>query len=97
MKGDCVAIDGSKFKADNKRYKNFTKGKIASRTAHLVASIEHYLDEMVRIDRQEEGEARVEKIANLAATLRANPAGDRALGGHERGAQSEPGQTDLRD
>ncbi len=35
LKGDCVAIDGSKFKAVNNRDKNFTKGKIASRTAHL--------------------------------------------------------------
>ncbi len=66
LKGDCVAIDGSKFKAVNNRDKNFTKGKIASRTAHLVASIQRYLDEMVRIDRQEEGEVRAEKIANLA-------------------------------
>jgi transposase len=66
LKGDCVAIDGSKFKAVNNRDKNFTKGKITSRTAHLVASIERYLEEMVRIDRQEEGEARAEKIANLA-------------------------------
>jgi len=66
LKGDCVAIDGSKFKAVNNRDKNFTKGKIKSRTAHLVASIERYLDEMVRIDRQEEGEVRAEKIANLA-------------------------------
>ncbi len=66
LKGDCVAIDGSKFKAVNNRDKNFTKGKIASRTAHLVASIERYLDEMVRIDRQEEGGVRAAKIANLA-------------------------------
>ena len=65
LKGDCVAIDGSKFKAVNNRDKNFTKGKIASRIAHLEASIERYLKEMVRIDRQEEGEARAEKIANL--------------------------------
>jgi len=66
LKGDCVAIDGSKFKADNNRDKNFTKGKIKSRTAHLVASIERYLDDMIRIDRQEEGEAGAAKIANLA-------------------------------
>ena len=65
LKGDCVAIDGSKFKAVNNRDKNFTKGKIASRIAHLQASIERYLKEMVRIDRQEAGEARAEKIANL--------------------------------
>ncbi len=66
LKGDCVAIDGSKFKAVNNRDKNFTKGKIASRIVHLEASIDRYLKEMVRIDRQEEGEVRAEKIANLA-------------------------------
>ncbi len=66
LKGDCVAIDGSKFKAVNNRDRNFTKGKIASRITHLEASIDRYLKEMVRIDRQEEGEARAEKIANLA-------------------------------
>ncbi len=66
LKGDCVAIDGSKFKAVNNRDRNFTKGKIASRIAHLEASIERYLEEGVRIDRQEEGEVRAEKIANLA-------------------------------
>lgn len=66
LKDDCVAIDGSKFKAVNNRDRNFTKGKIASRIAHLEASIERYLKEMVRIDHQEAGEARAEKIANLA-------------------------------
>ena len=65
LKGDCVAIDGSKFKAVNNRDRNFTKGKIASRIAHLEASAERYLKEMARIDRQEVGEARAEKIANL--------------------------------
>ena len=66
LKGACVAIDGSKFKAVNNRDKNFTKGKIASWIALLEASIDRYLEEMVRIDRQEAGEARAEKIANLA-------------------------------
>jgi len=66
LKGDCVAVDGSKFKAVNNRDKNFTKGKIASRIAHLEASIDRYLKEMVRIERQEAGEARAAKIANLA-------------------------------
>jgi transposase len=65
LRGDCVAIDGSKFKAVNNRDRNFTKGKIASRIAHLEASVERYIDEMVRIDRQEEGEARAEKVDNL--------------------------------
>jgi transposase len=40
LKGDCVAIDGSKFKAVNNRDRNFTKGKIASRLAHLEADVE---------------------------------------------------------
>lgn len=66
LKGDCVAIDGSKFKAVNNRDRNFTKGKIASRLAHLEADVEHYITEMVRIDRQEEGEAREVKVAHLA-------------------------------
>ncbi len=65
LKGECVAIDGSKFKAVNNRDKNFTKSKIASRIAHLEASVERYIDEMVRVDRQEEGEARIEKLAHL--------------------------------
>ncbi|MFN4130802.1 MAG: IS1182 family transposase [Paracoccaceae bacterium] len=66
LKGDCVAIDGSKFKAVNNRDRNYTKGKIASRLAHLEADVERYITEMVRIDRQEEGEARAEKVAHLA-------------------------------
>jgi transposase len=66
LKGACVAIDGSKFKAVNNRDKNFTKGKIASRLAHLEADVDRYIIEMVRIDRQEEGEVRAEKVAHLA-------------------------------
>ena len=65
LKGDCVAIDGSKFKAVNNRDKNFTKGKIASRLAHLEADVERYIDEMVRIDRQEEGESRAAPVQHL--------------------------------
>lgn len=67
LKGNCVAIDGSKFKAVNNRDRNFTKGKIASRLAHLEADVERYVQEMVRIDRQEEGEARAEKVVRLAS------------------------------
>lgn len=66
LRGDCVAIDGSKFKAVNNRDRNFTKNKIASRLAHLEADVERYINEMVRIDRQEEGEARADKVAHLA-------------------------------
>ncbi|SDX99067.1 IS1182 family transposase [Roseicitreum antarcticum] len=66
LKGECVVIDGSKFKAVNNRDKNFTKGKIASRLAHLEADVERYITEMVRIDRQEKGEVRAEKVTHLA-------------------------------
>lgn len=65
LKGDCVAIDGSKFRAVNNRDRNFTKGKIASRIAHLEADVERYIQDMVRTDRQEEGEARADKVAHL--------------------------------
>ena len=66
LKGDCVAIDGSKFKAVNNRDRNFTKNKIASRLAHLEADVSRYVDDMARIDHQEEGEARADKVAHLA-------------------------------
>ena len=66
LEGACVAIDGSKFRAVNARDRNFTKGKIASRIAHLEADVERYIAEMVRVDRQEEGEVRAEKVAHLA-------------------------------
>ena len=65
LKGDCVAIDGSKFKAVNNRDRNFTKGKIAGRIAHLEADVDRYITEMVRVDRQEEGEVRAEKVEHL--------------------------------
>jgi transposase len=35
LKGDTAAVDGSKFKAFNNRDRTFSKGKIASRVAHL--------------------------------------------------------------
>lgn len=66
LKGTCVAIDGSKFRAVNSRDRNFTKGKIANRIAHLEADVERYIAEMVRVDRQEEGEVRAEKVTHLA-------------------------------
>ncbi|MDB6454953.1 IS1182 family transposase [Falsirhodobacter sp. 20TX0035] len=66
LKGACVAIDGSKSRAVNSRDRNFTKGKIASRIAHLEADVERYTAEMVRVDRQEEGGVRAEKVAHLA-------------------------------
>ncbi len=67
LKGAVVAVDGSKFKAVNNRDRNFTKGKIASRLAHLEAEMYRYLEEADRIDRQETGAARTERAAHLSS------------------------------
>lgn len=67
LRGDCVAVDGSKFKAVNNRDRNFTKAKIASRLAHLEKEVGRYIEEAERADRQETGEARAEKIAHLTS------------------------------
>jgi Transposase domain (DUF772) len=66
LKAGCVAIVHSRFKAVNNRDKNFTNGKIASCIAHLEADVQRYITEMVRIDRQDEGEARTEKVGHLS-------------------------------
>jgi transposase len=66
LKGACIAIDGSKFRAVNSRDRIFTKGKIANHIADLEADAGRYIAEMVRVDRQEEGEVRAEKVAHLA-------------------------------
>jgi len=65
LKGDCVAIKGSKSRAANNRNRDFNKGKVASRIAHLEAGIERSIQEMVGTDRQEEVEARADKVAHL--------------------------------
>jgi transposase len=65
LRGEVVAVDGSKFKAVNNRDRNYTKGKIASRLAHLEAEVGRYIEEADRIDRQESGVARAERAAHL--------------------------------
>jgi len=98
LKGDCVAIDGSKFKAVNNRDRNFTKGKIASRLAHLEASVERYIDEMVRIDRQEKGEERAAKVDNLGRRYARVQKEIQRLKAMERELQDAPdGQISLTD
>lgn len=98
LKGDCVAIDGSKFKAVNNRDRNFTKGKIASRLAHLEASVERYIDEMVRIDRQEESEERAEKVDNLGRRYARVQKEIQRLQAMERALEDAPdGQISLTD
>ena len=46
-----VAVDGSKFKAVNSRDKNFTERKLQARIEQLEDSIERYLVELDRADR----------------------------------------------
>ena len=48
-----VAIDGSKFKAVNNRDRNFTKAKMQRRLQQIDESIERYLGQIARADRQE--------------------------------------------
>ncbi len=72
-----VAIDGSKFKAVNNRDKNFTPHKLKERRKQLEASIDRYLNELDRADREPTSapEARVsqlkEKIAKVKEHIRA--------------------------
>jgi len=47
-----VAIDASKFKAVNKRDKNFTKHKLKARMAQLDQTVARYLEELDRAGRQ---------------------------------------------
>jgi transposase len=49
-----VAIDGSKFKAVNHREKNFTHDRLARRMAAVEGTIDRYLAELARADRQHE-------------------------------------------
>ena len=51
--GSIVAIDGSKFKAVNRRDKNFTRAKMKRRMEQIAASIDRYLSQLDSADRQE--------------------------------------------
>src|SRR3977135_1619746 len=52
--GNAVAIDGSKFKAVNHREKNFSKNRLAKRIAAIESTIDRYLKELDRTDREQE-------------------------------------------
>src|SRR5450755_2340107 len=56
-----VAIDGSKFKADNNRDKNFTAAKMKRRMEQINQSIERYLTAMDTADRAEPEVAALKK------------------------------------
>ena len=66
LRGNCVAIDGSKFKSVNSCDRNLTARKISNPLMHLEADISRYIDEMVRIDCEETGETRAANVVNFA-------------------------------
>ena len=80
-----VAIDGSKFKAVNNRDKNFTPRKLESRKQQLETSVERYLAELDRADRdaqlvpKERVEHLKEKIAKVRAQMKVLDAIDEQL------------------
>ena len=71
-----VAIDGSKFKAVNHREKNFTQDRLARRMAAIEGTIDRYLAELDRADRQHEvtgvavPPAKVERLKRGIETLK---------------------------
>ena len=65
-----VAIDGSKFKAVNNRDKNFTERKLKARMQQLEESIERYLTELDRADREP---SVVPESAGLLTSRRRSP------------------------
>src|SRR5438552_1515138 len=64
-----VAIDGSKFKAMNKRDKNFKRAKVERRRAQLDESVARYLSQLDTADRQEPSEALAAKVTRLNEKL----------------------------
>jgi len=70
-----VAIDGSKFKAVNHREKNFTQDRLTRRMAAIEGTIDRYLAELDRADRQYEvtgvpvPAAKVERLKRCIETL----------------------------
>lgn len=72
-----VAIDGSKFKAVNKRDRNFTSAKLQRRMQEIESSIQRYLTALDTADRQEPAVAQVraerleDKIAALKTQMQA--------------------------
>ena len=68
-----MAIDGSKFKAVNNRDKNFTERKLQARMQQLEESVERYLADLDRADRDPSRcrEARVEHLKHKIEAVKA--------------------------
>jgi transposase/HPt (histidine-containing phosphotransfer) domain-containing protein len=65
-----VAIDGSKFKAVNNTYRNFTRAKMKRRLAQVDAAIERYLQQLAEADRQEVVEQETQRLEEKIAALK---------------------------
>ena len=65
-----VAIDGSKFKAVNNPYRNFTRAKMKRRLAQVDATIERYLQQLAEADRQEVAEDKTQRLEDKIAALK---------------------------
>lgn len=65
---DCVAVDGSKFKAVNNADRAFSKAKIERRRQKIDESINDYLDEIKRADRHDTKESK-NRIVQLKKRL----------------------------
>jgi transposase len=92
-----AAVDGSKFKAVNRRDKNFTATKLKKRMEQVAEHIAGYLQDLDTADRQdgEAAEARAGKLKDKIATLRAQM---QALKAMEAQVSASPdGQVSLTD
>jgi len=67
-----IAIDGSKFKADNNRDRNYTTAKLKRRLEQIDESINKYLVQIDSVDRQENSAAKAksERLENKIAKLK---------------------------
>jgi len=67
-----VAIDGSKFKAVNRRDRNFTRAKMKRRLEQIDESIDRYLSQLDSADRQGSlvPDAKITRLTDKIATLR---------------------------
>jgi len=92
-----VAIDGSKFKADNTRDRNFTQAKMQRRLEQIDESIRRYLSQLDSADRQGEAvpEAKITRLNEKIAMLRQEIQRLNALNAHMM--QTEDKQISLTD
>jgi transposase len=92
-----VAIDGSKFKAVNNRDKNFTDRKLKARMQQLEESIERYLADLDRADREPTAvtEGKISHLKEKLATVKTQMRRLKQIG--QQMAKTPDGQISLTD